>query len=657
MSPATTAAASTIPRSPTRAAPSCARRAASTRSVEKRERDGDAVQLEELHADPREEDLHGEGGETDPRQRSQAAGHEGERERDVHADRDHDPGREHDDEPRDLVPDLVSVRRAEHALHELRADDGERADCSTDDHERDPRRGDDVTRNGLRGELHARQRDGRDEADRERRDAGESRGREVRVAEAGHRARPEASGERDRHDVRQLQRQRDRGRSREDPESPVEPLAGRPHCGPRHRGPLRSPRERDQRHEQTDERGDGHAPRHGDDPVRIGAGDDVHEAGRASQGIAQGRRAVVVERRERARDETGEQVRDPRENDPAERVGAGITCDVRAVAREHAGERFGSEQRDEEQRPADDRQRDRVSRHRAREAPFLSRARQRREHRDANGLRSRHDDDEDGVRGEEPVRLVGVPELARDEHSHERGEAAHDERVTSPSGPPSRASPGRAGLYACSPTRKRTDHAERHSLDRRRTRRPPLGARRRLRRPYGARHRRGRLHGVPSHGRARRARRDRPRVRPSDLERRAEQHRAPPRPPQGPLRRPHGPHVGRLPHARAEGLGAGPAVPLPPRRAGARRRVLAPAVRDSGGERPRHAQPAPVGRRHRVSSSRSSTPPARRRSTGTSASRSRSTTTSTRRAASSSTSARRSIRSRSMRPRRSQPTS
>ena len=46
---------------------------------------------------------------------------------------------------------------------------------------------------------------------------------------------------------------------------------------------------------------------------------------------------------------------------------------------------------------------------------------------------------------------------------------------------------------------------------------------------------------------------------------------------QGALRRPHRQDVDRLPDARAEGDGARPAVRLPPRRAGARRRVVAPA--------------------------------------------------------------------------------
>ena len=133
-------------------------------------------------------------------------------------------------------------------------------------------------------------------------------------------------------------------------------------------------------------------------------------------------------------------------------------------------------------------------------------------------------------------------------------------------------------------------------LDRERARRPPPGVRRRLRRPHRARHRRRRLHGLAPHRRARPARRGRPRVRARHLERRAEQHRAPARAAEGPLRRPHRQDLDRLPRARAPRR-ARPAVRVPPRRAGARRRVVAPAVRDGDGEHDRHAQPAPVDRR------------------------------------------------------------
>ena len=70
-------------------------------------------------------------------------------------------------------------------------------------------------------------------------------------------------------------------------------------------------------------------------------------------------------------------------------------------------------------------------------------------------------------------------------------------------------------------------------------------------------------------------------------------------PAQGALRRPHRQDVDRLPHPRAARV-AGPAVRLPPRRAGARARVVAPPVRDRHGEHRRHAQPAPVDRRQRA---------------------------------------------------------
>ena len=122
------------------------------------------------------------------------------------------------------------------------------------------------------------------------------------------------------------------------------------------------------------------------------------------------------------------------------------------------------------------------------------------------------------------------------------------------------------------------------------------------------------------------------------------------------VRRPHRPHLGRLPRARAE-AGPGPAVRLPPRRPGPRRRVLAQAVRDGDGERRRHAQPPPVDPRPRAGAGALRHRRARRRSTATRAKRSPTSTNSTPMEESSSTSARRSIRSPSTRRRRSRPTS
>ena len=139
-------------------------------------------------------------------------------------------------------------------------------------------------------------------------------------------------------------------------------------------------------------------------------------------------------------------------------------------------------------------------------------------------------------------------------------------------------------------------HEHRDDLDRERPRRAAARLRGRLRRPHGPRHRGRRVHGLAPHRRAGGARGERPRVRARDVERRAEQHRAPPSRPQGALRGPHRPHLDRLPRTRAAGRPR-PALRLPPRRAGPRRRVVAPPVRDRDGEHGRHAQPPPVDRR------------------------------------------------------------
>ena len=74
---------------------------------------------------------------------------------------------------------------------------------------------------------------------------------------------------------------------------------------------------------------------------------------------------------------------------------------------------------------------------------------------------------------------------------------------------------------------------------------------------------------------------------------------------------------------------ARPAVRLPPRRAGARRRVVAPALRDGDGEHGGDAQPPAVDRRHGPRAREVRHGRARRRSTATCATTSPTTTTST----------------------------
>ncbi len=129
--------------------------------------------------------------------------------------------------------------------------------------------------------------------------------------------------------------------------------------------------------------------------------------------------------------------------------------------------------------------------------------------------------------------------------------------------------------------------------------RPPAGVRARVRRPDGARHRRGRLHGLAPDRSARRC-------SAHDVHAFVRATSSGALNNIGHLRRELKVHFADLTDRtsvdyliRDLGQGGRPAVHLPPRRAGPRRRVLAPAVRDADGQHGRDAQPPPVDRRPR----------------------------------------------------------
>ena len=105
-------------------------------------------------------------------------------------------------------------------------------------------------------------------------------------------------------------------------------LARRTRGRRRHRRPVCPPREHDQRNDERHRRADRHPPRHGDDPVGVRARDDVREARGTPDGVAESRRAVVVEGGERARRQTDEEVRDRRGNDPLQGARAGLARDL-----------------------------------------------------------------------------------------------------------------------------------------------------------------------------------------------------------------------------------------------------------------------------------------------------------------------------------------
>ena len=144
---------------------------------------------------------------------------EDERERHRQRDRRDHERRERDDEPADLGADVRAVRRSEQRLDDLGAGDGEDARRRGDDDEREPGRRVDVARDAAGVEPGTGQRHRRDQPERRRGHADDSRGKEVRVAEARHGADAFARGEREADEVDRLQGERQR-RSAEQLEQP-----------------------------------------------------------------------------------------------------------------------------------------------------------------------------------------------------------------------------------------------------------------------------------------------------------------------------------------------------------------------------------------------------------------------------------------------------
>ena len=207
----------------------------------------------------------------------------------------------------------------------------------------------------------------------------------------------------------------------------MESLACRTCCRHGHGRPTTSPRQCNQGDDEPHESADRHSPGHGDDAIGVRTSDDVRETGRTADCVPDGRCPVVVQRRERACGQADEEVRDRRRDDPLESVCTGFARNLGAVPRQDLCEPIGDEQGAENERYADEGKCGREPGRRGRELPGSSRSCQGRENGDADGLRSSHDDDEDAVRGEETVRLVGPPELACDENPDESCEAADDD--------------------------------------------------------------------------------------------------------------------------------------------------------------------------------------------------------------------------------------
>ena len=240
-----------------------------------------------------------------------AAADEEEGEGDRDADRRDHPRRQVDDEPAELLAGAAAVGRAEHPARHRLAGEGEHAGCGRDRRERQPRSGDDVPGDALAVELAAGKRDAGDQRDRARRHRDEEGRDQVRVAEGRRVARAEPAREPIPDHVEALQRERQR-----------HALGQR--AEPRREPPGRGSGEAAARCERGDRdpHGDGavqrEPPAEGDDAV-ADERDDQPEPGDGADAERNGRRAVVVERSQRAGAETRVDLRRRRRHEPRQK--------------------------------------------------------------------------------------------------------------------------------------------------------------------------------------------------------------------------------------------------------------------------------------------------------------------------------------------------
>ena len=282
-----------------------------------------------------------------------------------------------------------------------------------------------MARRALGADVRAGERNRRDEAERAARYRDERGCAEVRVDEARRGAGSLPAREREADDVEDLERERQRGPDDEDAEPIAKGRARRPHRVPRHPRTSREHRDPDQRHEKRDRAVQGHSPGDRDDPVRLDPGEDEREPRHAPGRVAERGDRVVVEGGEAAREHAGEEVGAGGRHDPAKGFRCRVVRDPGAVTGEKSREQRRGELRDEHERYDDRGHSQRETGELAREASVVLRPREVRKHRDANRLRADRDDEEDTIRGQEPVGLVGAAELAGDDDA-DRGRDARD---------------------------------------------------------------------------------------------------------------------------------------------------------------------------------------------------------------------------------------
>ena len=356
--PVTTSAARASVRAVSASAPRSHSRAARTSSVESASESASPSSSNARRGAPREGNLERERAECDPRQPARASGHERERERDRDPDGGDHPRAESDDEAPELLADLAAVGVAQHTLDHGLARDRERARGRADEREREPGGRDDVAGGLARAEPRARQRDGGHDPERAGGHRHERRRGEIRVDEGRRGPLAEPRREREADHVQELERERQRRADGECAESRTQRRPARTHRSTRHPFLQGTYGEPDRRNGHGDRAVQGHSPGDGDDSVRLDAHDDERQPGDAPGRVADGRGRVVVERREAAGRERGEEMGDRRRADPEERVLRGVVCGPGALAGQERGDQVAADRRQQQERDGDDGDRD-----------------------------------------------------------------------------------------------------------------------------------------------------------------------------------------------------------------------------------------------------------------------------------------------------------
>ena len=250
----------------------------------------------------------------------------------------------------------------------------------------------------------------------------DGRREQVRIAEARHRSLAFAGGQREADDVDRLERERQRDAVCQEPQRPGRRVAARAEGSSRHCLAASPPRQDETGRDESDHTVERHSPGHGLDAVLPDPEGDQRHPGDAAGRKAHGGGRVVVEGRERARGQPGEHVARSGRDHPWERGGGGRAGELRSLAGQDVRDTSRRDGRRDHQHRGDEQEDEPGPDGFGAEPAVGTRPGERGQHRDSDRVGHQDDDDEDAVRGEEPVRLGREPQLAGDDHPDDRGQ-------------------------------------------------------------------------------------------------------------------------------------------------------------------------------------------------------------------------------------------